>query len=185
MITVDLRADMREVEKTLRGLRDGTPTVMSRAINRTLTPIRATAAREIAKDMKIKVGTARRAMRLQRATPARLSGAVTASGRRLPLIDFGARQTSQGVSYNLGRGRTTAKSLFIATMPSGNRGVFGRLGKPRLPIVERFGPSIPAAFVNARIEAAMRAVANTRWPRELDAQLRFLISGTPVGRGDG
>lgn len=176
MITIDLRADLREVENTLGGLRKNAPVVLSRSINRVLTPLRATAAREIARDMRVRVGTARKAMTVQRATPARLVGALAASGRRIPLIEFGGRQTAKGVSYDLGRGRNTAPGTFIATMPSGHRGVFGRRGKRRLPIVERFGPSIPRVFVQDKIARALRAVLATRWPREVTQQLRFLVS---------
>jgi hypothetical protein len=178
-IVVDLRADVRQVEKMLGGLRKDAPVVISRAINRTLTPLRATAAREIARDLKLPVNTARKAMTLRRATPFQLAGSVTASGRRIPLIEFGARQVAAGVSYDLGRGRQVAKGAFIPGARQGaptRRAVFRRVARARLPLEFLRGPSIPKVFVQKKITAALRATSDARWPREVQAQLRFLIS---------
>lgn len=180
MINVDLRGDTKAIEKVLRDIKGGTSTVVFRSINRTLTPVRATAAREIAKDMKVKVGTARSALKLVRATRARLTGEVQASGRRIPLIQFGARPTPPGVSYDLGRGRSVARGAFIKPMPTGYRGAFRRRSRARLPIVELKGPSVPKVFVAEKISAAMRTVARARWLKEVSAQIRFLLS---QGRG--
>lgn len=182
-VTIDLRADLTQVQRALGGLRGQAPVVIARAINRTLVPVRATAAREIARDMRLRVGTARGAMALQRATPARPTGAVAASGKRIPLIEFRARQTQPGVSYDLGRGRQVAAGSFIPTFNTGRRGVFRRRGRARLPIAELHGPSIPRVFVQDKIAAAMRAVAGARWPREAEQQLRFLLSRLGVTRG--
>jgi hypothetical protein len=73
-------------------------------------------------------------------------------GRRLPLIEFGARGPEpsrgrgRGVSYRLLGGRGRAPHGFIATMRSGHRGVFQRRGPRRLPIVELHGPSLVRVF---------------------------------------
>ena len=74
---------------------------------------------------------------------------IITSVKRIPLFDFGARQTKRGVSYNLG-GRKTLAGAFIATMPTGHEGVFMRKGANRLPIQERFGPSLGHVFAKYR-----------------------------------
>jgi hypothetical protein len=65
-----------------------------------------------------------------------------------PLADFGARQTSKGVSVMIykGGGRQVIPGSFLATMKSGHVGVFTRMGKKRLPIQERYGPPISSIF---------------------------------------
>lgn len=188
MITIDLRADMREVDRALRGLRNGAPTVLSRSINRTLTPLRATAAREIAADTKLPVRVARGALGARRATPRRLVGSVDASGKRVALIEFTARPTKAGVSYDIGRGRKVAPGTFIPASPPGSksytvRGVFRRVGQSRQPIQFLRGPSLPRVFVQRKIVDALHGVVNTRMRREIEAQLRFLLSTLGAGNG--
>jgi hypothetical protein len=92
---------------------------------------------------------------------------VEITGARLPLIDFGARGPEpsrgkgRGVTYRLKGGRGRVPNAFIATMPSGHRGVFVRRGAPRLPIVELKGPSLVRVFTRfipagqARAQAAL------------------------------
>ena len=73
-------------------------------------------------------------------------------GRRLPLIDFKAkgpepsRGRGRGVSYRLPGGRKRAPHAFIATMPSGHRGVFQRRGSARSPVYQLHGPSLVRVF---------------------------------------
>jgi len=72
-------------------------------------------------------------------------GSVGAKPYRPGLLAFpGTKQTKHGVSYRLSRtaGRKRIEHGFIATMPSGHRGVFARGGPSRLPIREARGPSI-------------------------------------------
>jgi len=68
---------------------------------------------------------------------------ISIKATRVPAILFGAKQTSEGVSAMVEKGRREViKSAFIATMPRGHMGVFQRRGKKRLPIDEQFGPSL-------------------------------------------
>jgi hypothetical protein len=116
--------------------------------------------------MKLKVGVARDAMTIAKATPSRLMATVTASNRRIPLIDFGApRQTKRGVTANTGQGRQLYPSAFIARMQSGHVGVFKRKGTPRLPIAELHGASV------ASVAAKYAAAAESRFGDMLSARL--------------
>ncbi len=77
---------------------------------------------------------------------------LSASNRRVPLIEFKARGPEpsrgqgRGVSYSLPGGRGRLKRAFIATMSNGHRGVFERFAGERLPIGEKFGPSLGGVF---------------------------------------
>jgi hypothetical protein len=92
------------------------------------------------------------------------------------------------VSYRLPSGRGRVETGFIATMPSGHRGVFKRPGalgrrvqgpraqgsRGRLPIVELFGPSLPKVlekFLPVFRDRAQEALIKTlqheiRWARQ-------------------
>lgn len=128
------------------------PKAIARALNRGATTARATMQRRVAVDMKLKVGAVREEIKVDQARPFadRLRARVWVTGNRIPLIDFGARQTKRGVSADTGQGRKVYPHTFIAKMRSGHVGVFQRKtigrGSKRLPIIERFGPSLPLVF---------------------------------------
>ncbi len=125
---------------------------IARGINRTATSERAAMSSGIAGDMGIKVGTAREAIGIEKATTYNLRARLTARGKRLPLVDFKARGPEPsrgkgaGVSAKLPGGAGRYPRAFIATMKSGHRGVFQRTSKARLGIYELFGPSIVRVF---------------------------------------
>ena len=150
-----------------------------RALNRALTTGKATVARLVAKDMGLQVGVVKDAIKVTKANASRLQIQLRASLRLLPLIHFGARQTAHGVTYNLGRGRSRIPNAFIATvkgpLPSGvvspgHTGVFVRVGKKRLPITQRYGPSIGHVFIKHQDAgiAQMRETFDKNFAHELE-----------------
>jgi len=136
------RADLSELHQALADR------AIPRALNRAINTAATFAGREIAKDMGLKVGDAKRALTIREATFSRPEASLSASRKRLPLIAFSARGLEpsrgkgRGVTYRLGTGgRARAEHAFIATMPSGHRGVYARSNESRLPIHELRGPS--------------------------------------------
>lgn len=189
VIAVSIREDAKQVKRALRGIKGGREKVLTRALNKTIRPVQTAAVRGIAKDMRIKQKDVRKAIRLQRANYAHLNAYIEASGKRLPLIAFGARQTRRGVSYkSWGGGRKTVPGAFIARMPSGHRGVFIRYGnkrrqrggryagRMRQPIDELKGASIPRVFLRQHIERAMRETAKERWQANIRHELEYFLS---------
>jgi len=147
-----------------------------RALNRTLTSGKALLASRIAKDMGLKVGVAKAAIKTDKATVSRMDIRLRASLRRLPLYEFGAkgslpsRGQGRGVTYKVGTGgRSRAEHAFLARMPSGHVGVFARRSTKRLPIKELYGPSIGHVFDNYRDEGItkMRESFDTNLAHEL------------------
>jgi hypothetical protein len=67
--------------------------------------------------------------------------AIAIDGKPVSLMAYPSRQTRRGVTtaVNRGQGRTLIESGFIATMPSGHRGVFLRDSRARVPITEQRG----------------------------------------------
>ncbi|HUX16030.1 MAG TPA: phage tail protein [Phycisphaerae bacterium] len=180
-LNLDVRVDeaqLKRIERLLAGIPRGLPRAVTRGVNQTAVTGRKTAIDEVYKDLALKKGDIRAAMPLKRATFRRWTATVSVRGRRLRLLMFGARQIRRGVSYRVRRQgrRQTIRSAFIATMRTGHRGVFRRLGKKRLPIIELRGPSIPYVFETAPgILARTMAVAGRLLPRNIDKHVRLLL----------
>lgn len=185
-----IRADLRSVELALATVKNGVPSAATRAINRTLTTVRAEAARDVAADIGVPVRQVAAAMVITKARFTDLRGVITITGRRIRLIDLNAtgpepsRGAGSGVSYALGGGRRRIGSAFIATMRSGHRGVFKRKGRTRLPIQELFGPSIPRVAAKTSILSALKTLGQQTLTRNLGSEIRYLLSGTRVPTGD-
>lgn len=139
-----------------------------RAMNRSLGTGRTFMARAISADVGIKQSAVRKALRTRDASFARVEASLGATLARIPLSEFNAkgpepsRGQGRGVSWRIGGTTKRAQDLFIATMESGHRGVFVRVGGLRksegawsknLPIKERFGPSLGHVFGKKRSAA--------------------------------
>lgn len=148
-LTFNLAAALQTMNVALS---TGVLVATARAINRTADSEKVALSRAIATDMGIQVGVVKAAITVEKATTHRLTAFVIAKGARLPLIDLRAsgptpsRGRGRGVSYRVFGTTRRLPHAFIAKMASGHVGVFGRSGKARLPIHEKFGPSIAHVF---------------------------------------
>ena len=161
-VTVDERS-FREAAHILRAVPRAVPRVFRRAINRTVDMAATDLKRRVSTQITAKKGEIAKGISKKKATYANLTGSLGAKTFRPGLLAFpGTRQTKHGVSYRISRtaGRKRIERGFIATMPSGHRGVFVRGGPSRLPIGEAKGPSIwkiitgTAGLLRACTEAA-------------------------------
>lgn len=144
-----------------------------RALNRAAVSTRAAASQEIRKVYNLKAAVIKRQIRISRASKARLFAELVATGRRIPLYDFAARQTRAGVTARVLRQRQLFRHTFIATMPTGHVGVFVRQGPKRLPIRELKGISIPKAMVQKKIMDVLKRTALERFKIEFERDLKF------------
>jgi len=163
---ITVQFDAQRAEAMLREQPKRTERAVMRSLNRAIASAKTLMASLVAKDMGLKVSVAKDAITLREATPARLEARIGASLKRLPLIKFNAkgpipsRGQGRGVTYRIGaRGRSRVETGFIATMRNGHQGVFRRLTKARLPIVELRGPSIGHVFDAHRTEVTEKAIA--------------------------
>jgi Prophage minor tail protein Z (GPZ) len=202
MININVRSDISGALRKFQLIEDDAKRAIPRALNKTMTTARAQAARQIVDvGYGLKISGIRKSISIERASVGRLRAAIRATGRPIPLIYYGARETSKGVSVDVLHGRKVIPHAFIATMPSGHEGVFIRVGaaaqthaalagagittgkpvrSPRssgkhgLPIRELFGPSIPAAFSNRAVREALVAAVRDRFPVVLSQELRYV-----------
>lgn len=171
MIGINVRLDPRQVDDlraTLAGVGENVQRVLSRAINKVAVSARTQIIRRVAAEITVRPRELRdKNIRLRKADYRSLAARIWITGRRIPLLSFAARPTARGVSYAIRKGRRQVLAhAFIASMGSGHRGVMIRSGparlsrrlktgrgrgrgmvtgmtRPRLPISERFGPSVP------------------------------------------
>jgi len=194
------KAQLRAVHQMLRDVPSGLKRTMSRAINRTAISARAAIVNRVYGLVAAKKGAIRKAITLKRATFSRWAADLGVYGERIPIFAFGARQTKRGVTYKISRGggRKTISKAFIAKMKSGHTGVFERKNeqpsrftrkplsagiyanlprKYRLPILEKFGPSVGGVFVRDTTgRRQVEAKAGLDLEKNIDSQVRLLIS---------
>jgi hypothetical protein len=140
-----------EVTWDTRGLAPLRPGNLQRAIGRALSKAGATALRDMRGEAskrvrarkRLKAGVVHKALRLRKPRRATIDGmewALDVSGKPVSLTAYPHRQTKRGVVVEVNRGkRTLIKGAFLATMPSGHKGVWRREGTSRLPIKELLG----------------------------------------------
>ena len=179
-VEIDFEKDMKRVKRELKGVQKRiVPAATSSALNRTAKQARTQSARDLkgslGKSLGLSVSGFKRTIRHIPARVRRLFTVLEVSGRPLPLIRFGARKASKGVSAAPWGKRRIYNGTFIRKMPSGHRGVFKRTGKKRLPIKELWGPSIPKAFLHQDIQQGLKRVINDKWPGNFAHEIRHRL----------
>ena len=206
-ITVD-EGQAEEIRGLLAGVTEGVPRVLCRAINKVGTAARTQIVRRIVQEVNLKVTEVRnRNVLLRRANFYNLAAVLQISGRRIPLVKWGARQVRRGVSYAIRRGaRKVAAGAFMEAggrpiaMPSGHRGVFER-GQPgttrrvrkeggrrghywsELPIHELYGPSVPVVVEG--IEELSQEVMDRKITEDLAAEIDMQVGLVIARHGRG
>jgi hypothetical protein len=104
---------------------------------------------------------------------------VGSSGKsRIPLIDFGATGGKRnGVKFKILRGgsATRMRHAFIATMPSGHRGVYQRVPGSR-KIVEVMGIDVPVMFAGKRVKPLVLKRINEVSVKVVSHELQYELS---------
>jgi hypothetical protein len=177
----DVKADFREVQRMFKELGPGVNRATSRAINKTATPVRNEAAKQIQQKRNLNLGVIKKELRLFRATYNRLTASIVATGKPIPIRHFKANQTRHGVTVAITKGRGNRvrlqrhgnKSFMVARL--GNN-VFVRQTKRRLPIMKWTPvPGIPTVFVQKHLLDAMTKVASTVFPKRFREEINFEI----------
>jgi len=148
-VRVEVKLNDTDLKAAVERLKAKMPQAIARALKRTGVSARLAMSTAIVEDTGLPAKRVKDEIKI-----AQSAGAVQLqiAGRRLPLVDFKAkgpepsRGRGRGVSWKLRGGRGRDPHAFIATMPSGHRGVFRRRGTSRLTISELFGPSLVRVF---------------------------------------
>ena len=190
-LVIDVRNNMSRVMADMSRV---TKEVMERAtvsaLNKTVAQAKTAAAREIrSAGYGLSPSTIKKALIIKKAYPGKLTASIVASGKPIPLVQYAARATAKGVSVNVLHGRKVVAHAFIATMPSGHKGVFvrqaggkhkpvnkdGRKRWSALPIRELFGPAIPDALSNATVQQTLQAFIDEKFPQLFEHEIKWLM----------
>ena len=166
------------MDRLLAHLPQEVPRVAARALNKTGVSAKAQALKMLATELGITQRVLRPCVFLQKARPAELTTVLGVKEKKpLPLIaiDPKAKQTPVGVSTRGPGGvRRTVPGAFIATMPSGHKGIFMRRGKARLPLRELTGPGISTLFAEVKLQQALAKTVEERWPVVLAQEINYI-----------
>ena len=155
------RGQMRALKEMLRSIPKDIPRALARALNKVGKLTHTKILKRIASEYTVtQRELKKRNISLRKAHFKNLTAIIRISGRRIRLLAFKAKQTKKGVTYKIkktgrrklvyGFKESPPESGKPTTMPGGHRGVFKRKGRKRLPIIELYGPSVPAIFQNIR-----------------------------------
>ncbi len=165
MAVVNMRLNTSDLEAGITSLRRKFPRAVKRSLKRTGTAVRTIMVKSMGADTGLSAKRIKKEVRVNELGDTGVQIEVT--GNRIPLIEFKARgdesvrgqpkpRRGRGVAYRLPGGRGRAPDAFIATMPSGHRGVFKRKpgartrqraqGRSSLPLIQLHGPSLVRVF---------------------------------------
>ena len=163
------RGQMRSLRAMLREIPRDVPKVINRALNKIAKSTHVKILRRISGEYAISQRILKeKNIFLIRSNYKSLTAIIRIKGRRIQLLSFKAKQLKKGVSYKIKKkgGRKVVYGFMesppgsgkATVMPNpvgpGHRGVFKRRGRKRTPIVELYGPSVPAIFQNIQEFAA-------------------------------
>lgn len=170
---VDVQRQLDALQKDIR------EQVLVRSINTTLAQGQTRMAKEISSEFNI--GSREVKARMQvlkanyRAGLFRVEGTLQVTnkrGRSLNLINFGAKQTKDGVSVKILRtgGRKVVRGAFIANQ---GRTVFQRVGATRLPIKAVQTIDVPQMFNTKRVNRIVVQLLQDKFPEVFEREAKF------------
>jgi len=186
---INIRHDLGRLSAELGLLAREQTKAASRALNRTMTTVRAESARALRREYPgLLTRAIRRRMRIERATAAMLRAAVTFSGRRIGWFGnwtIATKRTRYGTGIRVPnrlpwRLETTAgvevtrADLDRAFVARG--GLWRRDGKAQYPIGFIVAPSLARTLVERAIDSRMTALARQRFAVVFAQEARFRLS---------
>jgi hypothetical protein len=179
-LNIRIEMDTASVLSMLKTVKqDVLPLATARALNKTGISARSVAVKTMATEIGLPQKEVRPAVQLLKARPLCCDAVLcVVKDKRVPLIriDPRAKQMSLGVSYRGDRGmQRSIPHAFIATMPSGHRGVYARKGRGRLPIRELLGPSLSYVFQQPAVQKAIAETVTARWPLCCEQESRYYL----------
>lgn len=174
-MNINIRVDTKEVERALREAPKAAEKAAIRTLNRTADKARVAASKTVRETYNIKAGDLGKSVKTTRASQSKFETVLIIIGKPVGLIAFAARQTAKGVTYKILKsgGRDRLPHTFIATMRSGHRGVFERLGKARLKIRERKFITMPSVWKSKKVIDVVERVISTEIVKEWKANWEY------------
>lgn len=139
--------------------------------------VRTAVVRDLAEQSGAKYGAVRKTLATVRASESRLSYGLEGTGEFIPLMDFGAKKSSKGVTAAPWGRAQFFQGAFIVKMKSGHEGVFSRV--PGLKkIKELWGPAIPREMTRGdTLQHFEESAATVVMPRIMTRINKLIASG--------
>lgn len=193
MIQVEVKSTLNALTARLDLLPKERMAAAVRALNRTITTVRAESARALQKDYPgLKSAALKKRLRFTKATRTSLVARLTFRSGRFSIFHNwpGVRQTNAGVrlsrmpwaieTWDGTRVSPEVLRRAFIRRPAGNRGqenVYIRVGNvPRYPIQGLVAPSVASAFAERRIGEQMARLARTRFAVVFQQEAKFRLS---------
>jgi len=189
--TIDIRADLQRVQLKVGLLEREVMPAAVRAMNKTLTTVRAEATKELRRDYPgVKASAMKARMKLVRATRGKPTAAVVFSGSRFSLYgNFGMRPFGQfGVRFaklpwrvetldgDVVGPERMARAFRNRFRRGGRAAVFARESKYRLSQEMLLAPGIARAIGERRVDAILVRVGRARFAEVFAQEVRFILS---------
>ncbi len=100
-------------------------------------------------------------------------------GSVIPVVQFSARASSSGIVVNVKKstGSGVLEHAFMKNM-NGRLGVFERVGKPRYPVKEEYGPSTPQMmYSNENVQKTIEEKVVDTFEKRADHEIMRLLNG--------
>lgn len=131
---LDIQKQIKKITADFNALPEYLEKAASRGLNKTANWLKGKVSKDISKSKRIKLKIVRERIEIFRAYKHNLQAVFRINDLSIPVIKFSnVVQTDKGIVA----GGYFLKSAFFATMKRGNKGVYKRVGKKRLPIYEQ------------------------------------------------
>lgn len=153
---------------------------LNRSLDRATKTMGKVAAQAIRERLNLKVRDIKKSVVPYRRAKARGVAEIRVLPKPVPIMAYAARQTRRGVTFKVKRhgGRQRLPHAFVATMPSGHKGVFTRAGKgaPRFPIRERFSTSVRQYMDDKRLQRRVIRAGQATFVKNLRSEIRYIAT---------
>lgn len=148
------------------------------AVNAVAKKVALEAARDLSKEMPLKIGTLKKIVKQKaKATNERPRAVIgIGKGYPVPLKYFKAKQIKRGVTYKLSKkakGKSVLRDAFIVKRYGNN--VYKRAGTGRGPLQQQYGPSPGEYFEGLRIVERSIERARDELVKQMDRRIRFVL----------
>jgi hypothetical protein len=185
MVQLTITTNFPDVQRRLSTLQsDLAARVLSTTVNRTLAQAQTEMSKRIREEFNLSAAKVREKLFLRRA--GFKSGRFTIEGalqsrdprgrrRAINLINFGARETAQGLTVKIKRGGGRVVASRRGFIGNNGRTAFKRVGDKRLPIQPLQTIDVPQMFNTRRINAAVVRKIRERFPVIFERELQFYL----------
>lgn len=193
MIDINVNEEqLHDIKKQLGNLKNKTPIVLYRALNRAAQKARTEMKKEVADKYYITQGNVLKTSRLSKASSGKLSAELISKGAPIALSKFRVSPrhsvscTKRGkpspANYKAGikkagglKPLSGEPKAFFTTMKSGHEGVMERVSSRRLPLKQLYGPAVPTMIKNEEVMKRIQKEAGETLEKRMQAEINNIL----------